>query len=198
MFYKNVIKSSSDEDSDDDFELMMAATMLLHKHSSRPVHKGSVKGHTANVKRKREKSHYQLYRDYFHPTKPIYDAQIFRRPYRMSRKLFMTILNGMRAYDDYFTCKPDANGKLGFTSYKKWSAAIHMLAYGAAGNLVDKYLRMSETTCLDSMYNFCKAVIAVFGTVYFREPNVEDIARLLLINKARGFSRMIGSIDCMH
>jgi hypothetical protein len=60
------------------------------------------------------------------------------------------------------------------------------------------YLRMSKTTCLDSMYNFCKAVITVFDTVYFREPNVEDTARLLLINEARGFSGMIGSIDCMH
>jgi hypothetical protein len=116
MFYKNFIESSLNEDSDDDSELMMAAAILLHEHSSKPVHKGSVKGHATNVKCKREKSHYQLYRDYFYPTKPIYDAQTFQRPYRMSRKLFMTILNGVRAYDDCFTCKPDANSKLGFTS----------------------------------------------------------------------------------
>jgi hypothetical protein len=63
--------------------------------------------------------YYQLYEDHFHPTKPTYNAQTFWRRYRMSRKLFMTILNGMRAYDDYFTAKPDATGKLGFTSYQK-------------------------------------------------------------------------------
>jgi hypothetical protein len=46
---------------------------------------------------------------------------------------------------------------------------------------------MSKTTCLDSMYNFYKAVIAMLGTVYLREPTVEDTARLLSINEARGF-----------
>jgi hypothetical protein len=60
-----------------------------------------------------------------------------------------------------------------------------MLAYGVAGNLIDEYLRMSESTCLESMYKFCKAVIAVFGTVYLREPTVEDTARLLSINEER-------------
>jgi hypothetical protein len=73
-----------------------------------------------------------------------------------------------------------------------------MLAYGVGGDPVDEYLRMSETTCLESMYKFCKAVIAVFGTIYLREPIVEDTARLLSTNKASGFPRMIGSTDCMH
>jgi hypothetical protein len=116
----------------------------------------------------------------------------------MSRKLFLTILNGMRAHDDYFTAKPDATGKLGFTSYKKCFAAIRMLAYGVVGELIDEYLRMSEATCLESMYKFCKAVIAIFGIVYLREPTVEDTARLLSINEERGFLGMIGSIECMH
>jgi hypothetical protein len=83
--------------------LMMATAVLLHEQSSRPLHRGSVKGRKANVKHNHEKSHYQLYRDNFHHTKPTYDAQTFRCRYRMSRKLFMTILNGVRAYDDYFT-----------------------------------------------------------------------------------------------
>jgi hypothetical protein len=77
----------------------------------------------------------------------------------------MVILNGVRAYDDYFTAKPDATGKLDFTSYQKCYAAIRMLAYGVVDDLIDEYLRMSETTCLESMYQFCKVVIAVFGIV---------------------------------
>jgi hypothetical protein len=99
----------------------------------------------------------------------------------------MMILNKMRAYDDYLTTKPDATGKLGFTSYQNSSAAICMLAYGVVGDLIDKYMRMSETTYLDSMYKFCKAVIVLFGTVYLKEPTVEDTARLLLINEEEGF-----------
>jgi hypothetical protein len=116
----------------------------------------------------------------------------------MSRKLFLTILNGVRAHDDYFTTKPDATSKLGFTSHQKCSAAIHMLAYGVADDLIDDYLRMSESTCIESMYKFCRAVIAVFCTVYLREPTVEDTARMMSINEERGFPGMIGSIDCMH
>jgi hypothetical protein len=74
MFYKNINEFSLDEDLDGDSELIMATTMLLHEHKLRPVHKGSVKGCVANVKRNREKGSYQLYWDYFHPTKPTYDC----------------------------------------------------------------------------------------------------------------------------
>jgi hypothetical protein len=57
---------------------------------------------------------------------------------------------------------------------------------------------MSESTCRESMYKFCRAVIEIFGTVYLREPTVEDTARLPSINEKRGFLGIIGSIDYMH
>ena len=55
------------------------------------------------------------------------------------------------------------------------------------GDLIDEYVRMSESTCLESLYKFCKAVIAVFGPEYLREPTAEDTARLLAMNASRGF-----------
>jgi hypothetical protein len=73
-----------------------------------------------------------------------------------------------------------------------------MLAYEVVGDLIDVYLRMSKTTFLESMYKFYKELIAVFGTVYLREPIVEDTAQLLSINEARGLPGMIESIECMH
>jgi hypothetical protein len=76
-FYKNVIESSSDEEANNDTKLMMVAAMLLHEHTSRSVFRGSVKGCKPNVKRNHERGHYQLYREYFHPTRPIFDAQRF-------------------------------------------------------------------------------------------------------------------------
>ena len=116
----------------------------------------------------------------------------------MARHVFNRIREGVVAHDPYFECKTDALGKLGFSSYQKCTAAICMLAYGIPGDLVDEYVRMSETTCLMSMYKFCQAVIEVFGPEYLRQPTVADIERLLATNAARGFPGMLGSIDCMH
>ena len=73
-----------------------------------------------------------------------------------------------------------------------------MLAYGIPGDLVDEYVRMSETTCLMSMYKFFQAVIEVFGPEYLRQSTTADTERLLATNAARGFPGMLGSIDCMH
>ncbi|KAM3292677.1 hypothetical protein ACQJBY_036405 [Aegilops geniculata] len=114
----------------------------------------------------------------------------------MARHVFNRIRKGVVAHDPYFECKTDALGKLGFSSYQKCIAAIRMLAYGIPGDLIDEYVRMSETTCLMSMYKFCQAVIEVFGPEYLRQLTAADTERLLATNAARGFPGMLGSIDC--
>jgi hypothetical protein len=96
----------------------------------------------------------QLYADYFHPETVLY-RNYFWRHFWIPRKLFGRIIEGVRLHNLYFRCKPDATGKLGFSSYQKCSAAIRMLAYGVARDLVDEYMRMSKSTCTESMYNFC-------------------------------------------
>ena len=97
----------------------------------------------------------------------------------MSRHLFNCIREVVVGYDDYFECKEGALGKIGFSSYQKCTAAVRMLSCGVPGDLIDEYVRMSESTCLDSMYKFCKAVIAVFGPEYLREPTPQDTTCLL-------------------
>jgi hypothetical protein len=105
----------------------------------------------------------------------------------MSREQFVVILNGVRDYDDYFKAKYDCTGKIGFSSYQKCSTDVWHLAYGVLGDLIDDYMRMSESRCHESMYWFYENVIAVFGDYYLREPNTDDTARLLSINESRGF-----------
>jgi hypothetical protein len=38
-----------------------------------------------------------------------------------------------------------------------------MFAYGVDSDLVDEHIRMGESTFLEAMHMFCKAVVSVFG-----------------------------------
>ena len=46
---------------------------------------------------------------------------------------------------------------------------------------------MGESTCLESMYKFCKVVVAVVDLEYLRETTAADTTRLLAINADRDF-----------
>jgi hypothetical protein len=199
FFYAHFFDESDTDSDDNDADLMVVVATIPNESNEAymPQWRDSVKGRAANLDRNWENGHVQLYVDYFHPKTALYQ-NYFRWCFRMSRKLFGQIIEGVRLHDPYYRCKPDATGKLGFFSYQKCSAAIRMLAYKVASDLVDEYMHMSDSTCIEAMYNFCRAIIAVFGKVYLREPNLEDTQRLLSINEKRGFLGMLGSIDCMH
>ena len=116
----------------------------------------------------------------------------------MNRPFFFRIQHVMETYDPYFVQRRDACGALGLSSLQKISAAFRMLAYGVPADSVDEYVRIGESTAIESLKKFVKAIIAVFGDEYLRSPNSSDIARLQKINSDRGFPGMLGSIDCMH
>jgi hypothetical protein len=138
-----------------------------------------------------------LYADYF-TDNPLRGEAVFRRRFRMSRKLFLKIVYALRDYDSFFRCKLDCTSMAGFSALQKCTVAIRMLAYGSPGDSTDDYLRMAESIAFDCFYRFCMAVIAVFGDIYLRSPTVQDTAQILAFNKAREFSGMLGSIDYMH
>ena len=73
-----------------------------------------------------------------------------------------------------------------------------MPTYGVPADSVDDYIRIRESTTIESLKRFVKAVVAIFSDEYLRSPNNNDIARLLSIGESRGFPGMLGSVDCMH
>ena len=87
---------------------------------------------------------------------------------------------------------------MGKSPYQKTTGAMRMLAYGASGDSLDEYCRVSETVALESMKRFARAVVRRFGDGYLRSPTSEDLKRIMGAMEKRGFPGCIGSIDCQH
>ncbi|XP_057779476.1 uncharacterized protein LOC130998057 [Salvia miltiorrhiza] len=164
----------------------LASSYRFDPPPSRPRKKRTV------VRRDREGGAERLHRDYF-SVDPVYGPQFFHRRFRMSRELFLRIV------DPYFQQRPDAIGRLSFSPIQKCTAAVRQLAYGTAADCCDKYLRIGETTALECLKKFCKAVVRIFGSTYLRRPTAADVQRITAMHEARhGFPGMLGSLDCMH
>ncbi|XP_057771126.1 protein ALP1-like [Salvia miltiorrhiza] len=149
------------------------------------------------VRRDREGGAERLHRDYF-SVEPVYGPQFFRRRFRMSRELFLRIVNALEV-DPYFQQRPDAIGRLSFSPIQKCTAAVRQLAYRTAADCCDEYLRIGETTALECLKKFCKAIVRIFGGTYLRRPTTADVQRITATHEARhGFPGMLGSLDCMH
>ncbi|XP_071714810.1 uncharacterized protein [Rutidosis leptorrhynchoides] len=158
------------------------------------------------IHRDREGTAMRLWNDYFFEN-PTFPGDYFPRRYRMSRPLFIRICQGIMNYSQepipgyflYFQQKRDATGLLGFNVFQKCASAIRQLAYGTAPDAFDEYLHMGQQTSYDCLNNFCKSVIHLYGSEYMRKPTPQDVARLVSAHaELHGFSRMLGSLDCMH
>ncbi|XP_055601171.1 uncharacterized protein LOC129750015 [Uranotaenia lowii] len=73
-----------------------------------------------------------------------------------------------------------------------------MLADGVSANSLDENIRIGESTALVILKKFCTAVIDVYAAEYLRTPTHQDRDRLMKENANRGFTGMLGSIDCVH
>lgn len=116
----------------------------------------------------------------------------------MSRDLFVRIMHAVESHDDYFVQKRSAANVLGLSCFQKVTAAFRMLTYGVPADATDEYVRIGESTAIESLRRFVAAVIDIFEDQYLRSPNDADTARLLTLGEQNGFPGMLGSIDCMH
>ncbi|KAM2321225.1 hypothetical protein ACFXTH_018045 [Malus domestica] len=150
-----------------------------------------------NIDRNRQRRGQELLDDYFVRNSAFPDTY-FRRRFRMERHLFNKIMGAVCNHDSYFVQKPDAFGAMGLLPQQKITAALRMLAYGAAADQVDEITRMGQSTILESLMRFCSAIESIYTAEYLRIPTHMDLQRLLKKGEMRGFPGMIGSIDCMH
>ncbi|XP_021975526.1 uncharacterized protein LOC110870654 [Helianthus annuus] len=106
-------------------------------------------------------AHDRLMADYF-AENPIYTDEMFRHRFRMSRRLFLRIANDLANYDLFFTLRWDATGKRGFTTLQKCTSAIRQLAYSTSSDMWDEYLKISDRTSRETLYQFCKGLVKLY------------------------------------
>ncbi|XP_020262310.1 uncharacterized protein LOC109838264 [Asparagus officinalis] len=164
----------------------------LRQQNYQPIHGGSIPGHVV-INRDRETAHQNLVIDYFIDN-PCFGEDMFRRRYRMSRSLFIRIVHAVKDHDHYFQQRSDELGRMGLSPLQKVTAVFRMLAYGLPADATDEYVKIGESTAIESMTS-CRAMVEIFAERYLRTPNANDIVRLLYIGKKCGFPGMLGSLD---
>ena len=58
-----------------------------------------------------------------------------------------------------------------------------MLAYGLPADATDEYVKISESTTIESMKHFYRAIVEIFAEQYLRSPTASDISRLLHVGE---------------
>jgi hypothetical protein len=175
-------------DFDDDtsmFAFEVATAVVAEKKSNnqgrRTEYRGSIFCHNI-VNRNRKEGELRLYNDYFSENPKFTESQ-FRRRFRMSRRLFLRIANAVEAHSSYFKQMKNVLGVLGLSCLQKVIIVHSILTYDIPTDLIDEYLRIGETTAIESLRAFVKAIVEVFGDWYLRAPNETDICRLLSIGE---------------
>ena len=189
--------SWSSSSSEEEWSVASHALQVITSEPQQAIHGGSSIGRAQNLERNGHQHGEQLYNNYFAP-QPCYNAEQFRRRWRMSREVFGRIAQAVAAHDSYFIQKRDAAGRLGLTTEQKLAAAIRALAYDVATDTFDEALGVSESTAHQCVERFCQAMVSVFQADWLRAPTAAEQQALMSFNAARGFPGMLGSLDCTH
>ena len=94
-----LLEEEADADIQEEEHLMVLAALAgLLASNEKPRRGGSVPGRLKAKNRHRLEGYFMLYSDYFADA-PLHGDKMFRRRYRMSRKLFLRIVNSIREFD---------------------------------------------------------------------------------------------------
>ncbi|KAM2145327.1 hypothetical protein ACFX1R_048889 [Malus domestica] len=174
----------------------MAAAMVCPPTEEQPQCGGSIAGRSYKP-RNRVMTHANLMNNYFDPNSMCTEED-FRPRFRMRRLVFERLLCDVQQVNQYFQQKRDRAARPIFSPHQKVTVALRMMAYGSPADSMDETHGMFESTCLDTVQEFCDTIVQLYKDEYLREPNQEDMNQLIHKAEERGFSSMIGSLDCMH
>ena len=197
QFLDNVLQYIENSDGD---EAAVLSWMRRHQNGEHDdvaitrQHEGSQANRRPNKAREFEEVVQRILRDYFNDD-CVYGDVEFQRRFRMPRSLFTRVFERI-SIRHFFVRKTDALGRLDVHPLQRITAALRVMAYGISSDAVDEYCRLSESSTMDSLKGFTKAVVEEFGPEYLRSPTEKDLQRLLRINTSRGFPGMVASIDC--
>ncbi|XP_075486458.1 uncharacterized protein LOC142526070 [Primulina tabacum] len=171
----------------DPVEEMMSLVLQQHKQLMESYQMRETRRRRRFIQRNREAGNERLVNDYF-STNPVYQDEIFQRQFRMRREFFLSIVNALENHSTFFQQRDDAVRRKGFSPLPKCTAAIRQLAYGVPADNLDEYLRMSESTVIQCLFNFCEYVVEIFGDRYLKRSNADDVQRLLQMHdESHGF-----------
>jgi len=105
----------------------------------------------------------------------------------MAHPLFLRIAHAIEAHDNYFVQKRDRCGRLGLSCLQNICATYIMISYGVSADFMDQYIRIGESTIVESLRRLVRAIIEMFRGEYLRSRNEQDTARLLASAEHRGF-----------
>ncbi|XP_022014696.1 uncharacterized protein LOC110914192 [Helianthus annuus] len=183
-YYKNFLADEGDStDEEVEQEAVTSACELAaryFKHYSEPQRKILPREY---IQRDRQAANDRLIKDYFAKASTYPNPEVFRRRFRMSKHLFLRIVEDLENTYDYFKQKADAKKTLGFTDIQKCTLALWVLGYGNTTDINDEYLKTAEKTTRDTLEHFCKG---------------HPLRSPLRVYKNVGTTLMIGSLDCRH
>ncbi|KAL7616034.1 hypothetical protein Lser_V15G02803 [Lactuca serriola] len=183
-------------DSDDDVEFVKTFfNVVQHIQDEESSNAARTR---AVVNRDRQAAHDLLVR-YSFADNCLSNDDSFERRFRLNKTIFLRISNALESRYDFFKQKPDARGRMSFSSIQKCVAALRYLGYSITFDASDVYLKVSERTAVECVDWFSACVYEVFHEEYLHKPTQRDIERLYSAHEERhGFSSMLGSLDCTH
>jgi hypothetical protein len=123
MFVELMQEEMAAAAQDDEHMMILGCLASMYAGLATGRRGGSAPGRRKCKPRQRMEGYCMLYADYF-ADNPLHGESVFRRHFRMSRKLFLQIVYAIRDFDPYFRCKADCTSLVGFSSLQKCTVAM--------------------------------------------------------------------------